>query len=68
MIKAMPIDWHENCLKNQLTFIRSKEKELLKLNNEIDRLKKSTKNYKQQIDRAKKLKKKTFDSDKFKAS
>lgn len=60
-----PIEWHEECLKNQRkTYEREKDgvrREILRL----ARAKRDLRHYEAQVQEAKRLKKDGFDSDKF---
>ena len=60
-----PIEWHENCLNNQKTYLislRNKEKFLAK---EIENLKVKSEFYSLQIEKAKEKQLDGFDRDKF---
>jgi len=63
---AMPIEWHEECISNQIKFCKHKKEKLSQLREEIKRLEEDIEKYALQIIKAKKLKKTSFDRDRFK--
>jgi hypothetical protein len=63
----MPIEWHEQCIINQKLYLKRKESELLHLENEVNALSDNIFYYEKQIERAKKLNKHGFDSERFMA-
>jgi len=65
-MSSMSIEWHENCLKNQKTYVERCAEELKVAQAKYLRAFEEYKKYERQIERAKKLGKDRFDSERFK--
>ena len=65
MMKINSIEWHKRCLENRKNFLESKEKELIRLQDECGRIAKYYNFYKLQIGTAEKEGKVSFDSSKY---
>lgn len=61
----MPLDWHKECLKNQLEYLSEKERALERIRNEVTDLDNDTQFYKEQIAEAKRRGLDGFDRDRF---
>ena len=61
----MPLDWHKNCLKNQLAYLAERERALERIRDEVTDLDKSTQFYKEQIAEAEQRGLDGFDRDRF---
>lgn len=61
----MPIEWHEECLKNRISSFERKQKELDSLIKQIEKDKEEIEFLEYQIKEAKKANKDSFDSEKF---
>jgi len=66
MKTSMPVEWHEECIKNQIRHCKRKEEEFDRLNLDIKKSKEEIEKYALQIIKAKQLKKTHFDRDRFK--
>jgi len=66
MKTSMPVEWHEECIKNQIKHCKRKGEGLNELKEEVRRLKEEIEKYALQIIKAKQLKKTSFDRDRFK--
>lgn len=62
----MNIEWHEECYKNRMRTLEKTKEELDNLTEKYEKDKKSCDIYRRQIERAKRLGKLKFDSDRFK--
>lgn len=62
---AMPISWHEECLKNQLENHKRLVLAMQRVIEDESRSRADNEMYAKQIERAKRLGKKSFDSDRF---
>jgi hypothetical protein len=65
MKKAMPLEWHNNCLANQQNSFMRKVHELSRLNNELHNQGELIDFYAKQIETAEKEGKEKFDSKKY---
>lgn len=64
-MSTFPIDWHRDCLKNMRENLVRRMAELERLRVSIERFAGDIDHLEKQIARAEKLKKTSFDSDKF---
>ena len=61
-MKAMPLDWHENCLRNSEIWLAEQENELARFQTRMERNRKEVDFLRQQIEAAKKAGKTKFDA------
>ena len=64
-MNKMPIDWHIQCLENSKNMAEFKRRQLLQLQEDVDRMDKNNQFYTLQIETALKEGKKAFDSDRY---
>lgn len=65
-MSKMSIEWHEKCLKNQKVYVKRCAEELREAQAKYLKALEESKKYERQIERAKKLGKDGFDSERFK--
>lgn len=65
MNKKMPIEWHEECLKNRRLSLSRKQKELISLAKQLKKDKKEIEFLEYQIKEAKKANINDFDNERF---
>lgn len=66
-MSANPIEWHEDCLRNAWLSVNDLLDAMKQAKSRYERSLKETQHYASQIARAKRLGKKAFDSERFKA-
>lgn len=64
-MNAMPVAWHEECLKNFINTLARKRGELSRLQGEVLQMEVEAFQYKRQIDIAREEKKEKFDRERF---
>lgn len=64
-MSSYPIEWHEECYRNNLLYLAGEQERLTRLTEHIAQQTAQVEKYARQIARAKRLGKKAFDSDKF---
>ena len=64
-MSAMSIEWHEECLRNSIESHKQRLKELERAVEAERRCREENEHHAKQIERAKRLGKKSFDSEKF---
>ncbi len=66
-MSSMPVEWHEQCWQNRRETHRRLVDQLNELAERVQRSAQENAVYRKQIDRAKKLGKKSFDDERFRA-
>jgi hypothetical protein len=64
-MSAMPLEWHEECLRNSIESHNQRVRDLERAIEEERRSREDNERYAKQIERAKRLRKTSFDSEKF---
>lgn len=61
----MPLEWHEECLANSEQYLAERKRQIFRLQQEILRLGDNIDHYRKQIEVAKRLKRDSFDAERF---
>lgn len=64
-MSKMNIEWHEQCLKNLLASVEAKREEVIRVQEDFERLKKNYEKYQVQVRTAKMKKMDGFDTERF---